>query len=113
MKPEAQWQSDVINYAHLMGWHVAHFRPVFDGRRKRWLTPVAADGAGFPDLCLVRGTRLVFVELKAPGKYPGPEQKVWLEKLFETTAEVYVWRPQHIEEMTRVLARDNVKVSVN
>lgn len=113
MKPEAQWQNNVIDYAHLMGWHVAHFRPMFDSKRKRWMTPVQADGAGFPDLVLVRGDRVVFVELKAPGKYPKPEQKIWLDKLRATSAEVYVWRPQHIEEMTRVLARANVHVTVN
>jgi len=112
LKPEAQWQSTVISYAHLMGWHVAHFRPMFDSKRKRWMTPVQADGAGFPDLVLVR-ERCIFVELKAPGKYPKPEQRVWLDKLTAAGVEVYVWRPEHIEEMTRVLARANVKVSVN
>lgn len=110
VKPEAQWQKDVIDYAHLMGWYVAHFRTAQQG--KRYITPVGADGRGFPDLVLVR-ERVVYAELKAPGKYPEPHQRVWHEKLRAAGAELYVWRPEHIEEMTRVLSRANVRVSVN
>jgi hypothetical protein len=45
------------------GWRAAHFRPARTA--KGWRTPVAADGAGFPDLVLVRRTRIVAAELKS------------------------------------------------
>jgi hypothetical protein len=37
--------------------------------------------AGFPDTVLCRGERLLFVELKMPGKTPTPAQKTWLKAL--------------------------------
>jgi hypothetical protein len=63
--------------------------------------------AGFPDLCLVRGRRLVFAELKtdAAASKPTVEQIRWLDHLAGTTdAEVYLWRPQHWEDVQRILS---------
>ena len=66
------------------------------------ITPVAADGAGFPDLCMVRcprkGTpRLVFAELKRRGvRALRPEQKEWALLLGDDRfgeVEHYVWNP--------------------
>lgn len=59
---EKAWQSQVLDLARIFGWTVAHFRPAQTS--KGWRTPVAADGAGFPDLLLVRD-RVLYVELKA------------------------------------------------
>jgi hypothetical protein len=73
---EAELQAAVIETARLFNWRVAHFRAA---RTKHgWRTPVAADGAGWPDLALAREGRLVFLELKAKGKRPTPEQEGWL-----------------------------------
>ena len=69
----------VIPAAERLGWRVFH---VHDSRRSR---------AGFPDLVLVRGFRLIFAELKAPGKKPTPEQEEWLSAL-AVNAKCYVWR---------------------
>ena len=50
-----------------------------------------------PDLCLVRGRRLIFAELKTEKGRLTPAQEAWLEafKALRSTApiEVYVWRP--------------------
>ena len=59
---EDDWQRQVVDLARLRGWRVAHFRPARTERG--WRTPVEADGAGFPDLLLVRGAQLLAVELK-------------------------------------------------
>ena len=64
---EAELQKAVIAAARAQGWRVAHFRPA-QVRPGRYVTPVDADGAGFPDLVLCRGDRLVFAELKAQGR---------------------------------------------
>ena len=75
---EAELQANVVKTAHLFGWTVAHFRsvPVKTNKGIRYMTPVSADGKGFPDLCLVHGEhrRVLFRELKQDGRYPEPEQ---------------------------------------
>jgi hypothetical protein len=59
---ERDFQTAVIDLAHLAGWTLAHFRPA--QTRHGWRTPVAGDGQGFPDLILTKGPRLVIAELK-------------------------------------------------
>lgn len=78
--------------------------------------------AGFPDLCMVRGPRLIFAELKTDKGKVTPEQEAWLVDLgrvrafmslcsftegelrpHEPRLEVYVWRPADLEDAYRVL----------
>jgi hypothetical protein len=66
---EAEWQQSVVSLARLYGWRVYH---THDSRHST---------AGFPDLVLVRGRRLIFLELKREGKEPDPEQRGWLHDL--------------------------------
>jgi hypothetical protein len=91
---EAELQANVIELARLLGWLVAHFRsvPVKRGNRVVHMTPVQADGAGWPDLVLVRD-RLLAVELKQDRRYPSPEQRLWLDALGLAGVETHVWRP--------------------
>lgn len=91
---EKQLQAAVIDLARALGWRVAHFRsvPVKRGPSVRWETPVAADGAGFPDLVLVReGDRVVFAELKVGANKPTAAQQGWLTALRRAKASVCVW----------------------
>jgi len=101
---EAQWMTQVIDYAHLRHWYVAHI-----GRAQtpngRWLTPVQADGKGFPDLLMVRDTRMVVAELKAKRGYATSNQRTWLELLDHVTGvEAFLWRPNDFQEVREVLA---------
>ena len=101
MKPEAQLQKDVIDLAHAFKWRVAHFRPVRVQRADGsvyYQTPVAADGAGFPDLVLARGGAggdVLFVELKSDTGQVEAKQREWLDTLRDGGATVYVWKPKH------------------
>lgn len=57
-----------------------------------------ADGAGFPDLVLVRNGHLLFVELKAAKGVLSLAQQEWIEQLGAVSVgvnrvQVYVWRP--------------------
>ena len=52
----------IIDQAQWSGWTVAHFPPA--RTEQGWRTAVAADGAGFPDLTLVRD-RIIFAEVKS------------------------------------------------
>jgi hypothetical protein len=104
---EKDWQKQVIDLAHLMGWTVAHFRPARTVHG--WRTPVAADGAGFPDLVLVRGEELLFVELKAERGRLRPEQKQWIEKL-SRAAETHVWKPADWDDVLQRLSHKGLSL---
>ena len=59
--------------------------------------------AGFPDIVATRGARLVLCELKTATGRLRPEQRVWLDELDKTPAEVYLWRPKHWDELVETL----------
>ena len=104
---EAQWQHQVqtIATAHDWRWyHAPDNRPVTARSGRRY---VQAIRGGFPDLVLVRGPRLLFVELKREGPrgVVTDDQQQWLDDLARASAEVYVWRPSDLPEVTAVLSR--------
>lgn len=102
---EAQWQYQVEQLAHLNGWRLFHApdnRPVTARSGRRYVQNIRA---GFPDLVLVRGPRLLFVELKRETGRTTDEQNGWLTDLARASAEVYVWRPSDLAEVTAVLSR--------
>jgi hypothetical protein len=103
---EADFQSQVIQLARTLGWRVAHFRVVRVQRRDgsiRYMTPVQADGTGFPDLVLCRD-RVIFAELKAERGRTSPEQDAWLDALaIGAGALCYLWRPSDWNEICEVL----------
>lgn len=117
VKPEseASFQTWVIEYAHLKGWLVAHFRPariVKDGKVS-YRTAVSADGAGFPDLVLVRNGVVIFAECKSETGKPSPAQELWLTTLMgddylakwggRGSFKVFVWRPSDRERIMDIL----------
>jgi hypothetical protein len=105
--PEKDFTSAVIALAKSLKWTVAHFRTARITRKDGsvyYETPVQADGAGFPDLVMVRGGRIVWVELKSHRGKVSEEQKVWLGRLRGATEEVYVFRPADIKRIAEVLA---------
>jgi hypothetical protein len=78
--PERDFTRLAITVARALGWRVAHFRSAMM-RSGRWATPVQGDGVGWPDLILVRGKRLLAVELKSQFGRLRPEQRDWLDAL--------------------------------
>jgi hypothetical protein len=99
---EKQFTEQVIDLAHLNGWRVAHFTQV-QVRPGVWITPVKADGKGFPDLVLVRD-RVIYAELKV-GTSLRVDQVLWLERLRDAGQETYVWKPRDLDEISAVLSR--------
>lgn len=88
---EKDWQAQVLTIARTAGWMVFH---PFDSRRST---------AGFPDLTLVRGPRLIFAELKTQKGRVSVEQQKWLDALREASAEVFVWRPSDLNSVVACL----------
>lgn len=102
VQTEAQFEVALVEAARLLGWRVVHFRPARTG--DGWRTAVAYDGAGWPDLVLVRD-RLVVAELKGPRGSMTARQIGWVAALEHAGVETYVWRPEDFDAALAVLTR--------
>jgi hypothetical protein len=96
---EASLLDAVRQLARLYGWRLSH--PWFSIRSE----------PGYPDLTLVRGTRLLFIELKRADGELSDAQAAWIADLERTCAEVYVWRPEVLGngQAIRVLGHEGVR----
>jgi hypothetical protein len=102
----------VLDAAAMTGWLRAHFRGV---RIKRmdgtvyYQTPVQADGAGFPDLVLIRD-RIIYAELKGH-KYRKlePEQVEWRDRIVSAGGEYHLWRPEDKDLIIDTLGKGRIK----
>lgn len=102
---ERDFLAQVIDLAHVYHWRVAHFRP--SRTKYGWTTAVQADGAGFPDLVLVRPPRCLFVEVKTETGQPSDKQYEWLRELSGCPGiSVCIWRPHQFEEIAQILSQD-------
>lgn len=116
---ERELQDAVIDTARLLGWTIAHFRPAKTD--KGWRTPVEADGAGYPDLTLVRDGHLIFAELKSKTGRVSAEQQRWIDMLGHVSigvnrVQVYLWTPDQwtagvIEDVLRHTGRAKDKAA--
>ena len=86
-KAETQFRQSVVDAAVALKWAVQY---THDSRRG------PKSGNGFPDLVLVRGSRVLFRELKTDSEHSRlrPNQKQWGWRLTEAGADWAVWRPQ-------------------
>lgn len=89
---EDELQAAAVALAKANGWLVYH---THDSRRS---------AAGFPDLVLLRGGRLMFVELKAAKGKLSDDQKTWLAALEGVAGvAVYCWRAADWPEVVAAL----------
>lgn len=96
MKPklsEREFMKQVIALAKLNGWLVAHFRPSLNSRGQ-WMTAVQADGAGFPDLVLLRGKTAIVAELKVGRNGLTEKQQDWIAAFHAAGVRAYCWKPE-------------------
>jgi hypothetical protein len=95
---ESDLMRAVTDLARLLGWTWVHHRPA--QTEHGWRTPVSGPmGKGWPDLVLVRvrDHRILFVELKAQGGVLADDQRQVLETLAEAGQDVYVWKPENLD----------------
>ena len=83
---EAQFQASVIELAELQGWRVYHVAKVKGQLR-------ATTSLGYPDLTMVRGTRLIFAELKTEIGRVTDDQEKWLNDLQQVSDFVEAYAP--------------------
>jgi hypothetical protein len=88
---EKHFQQTVVDMAHMFGWAVQF---THDSRHSP---------SGWPDLFLARNGHMVAAELKKHDGIVTPEQTLWLERLRQCGAQVFVWRPADKPEIARVL----------
>ena len=94
LESEKEFQERVIYAARLHRWKVY---AIPDSRR--------ATIAGYPDLTMWRGARLLFVELKREKGKLSPAQVTVLDELrLLESAEVYVWRPSDWDSLVNILS---------
>ena len=99
--PERFFNNGVTDVAEHYGWRTFHLRDKDSIHIVR--------GRGFPDLVMFRknsetgGVELLAAELKRDGdSNPSPEQKEWLEALYEHIP-TFQWRPRDWSEIDEVL----------
>ena len=105
---EKAFQTAVIDLARSAGWLVGHLH---DSRRQ--VAPGKfvgdRDAAGLPDLILVKGARLLLVELKAEKGRLRPAQQQWIKALQAVESDaagrvmVREWRPSQWDEIVQLL----------
>lgn len=104
MKPEpshAEWQQQVIDLAHMLGWGHLHVRRTV-GRGKQWTT--STNLKGWPDILAwsPRGG-FVAIELKVGRDKATPEQEAVLASLAAAGARTMVAYPRDLAELTALL----------
>lgn len=104
LKPptEAEFTRQVLAFAKMHGWKTLHMRPGMTSKG-RWLTAVAGDGKGFPDLFMVRGAERVAAELKVGKNRLTPEQCDWIAALEAAGVKAYCWKPENWPDIESVL----------
>lgn len=90
--PEAEFQRQIIEAAEANGWYVWRDN---DSRRNR---------AGFPDLLLIRGATLLFLEIKTEKGRVHPEQAAVIARLKQVRyVHADVVRPSNWPDLEPVL----------
>ena len=95
---EADYQATIVQTATLAGWYCHAERPATTANGTR--THIQGH-AGWPDLCLVRGTRALFLELKRrPGGRVTAGQVSWQERLIAAGLDArVVWLPDELDAL--------------
>jgi hypothetical protein len=90
-----QLQNTIIDMAAVFGLHTAHFRKALT-KNGRWITAVAGDGKGWPDLVIVGLGGLLHWECKGAYETVSDEQTAWIAWLTAAGANVAVRRPKDL-----------------
>ena len=97
---EAEFQQMVTKQAEALGWQWMHVATTGIGRH----SPMRGTmGKGWPDLVLVKGSRILFIELKRQKGLMTTEQMAVMNLLEQTKAETYCFRPADIPQILHVL----------
>lgn len=94
---ETEWQAQIVELAHTLGWRHLHVRRSI-GKANKWQT--TTNVTGWPDLLLWsprQPGRHIAAELKSTTGKLTPEQEQVLADLAAAGFETYVWRPDDLD----------------
>lgn len=101
--PEAVWQQQVIDLAHMLGWKHLHVRRSIGGKTQGWKT--TTNRKGWPDLFLWHAKHgFAAFELKVGKNVATPEQLEVLAELAAAGARTLVAYPADLDVVHAVLA---------
>jgi hypothetical protein len=91
-REDADFQAKILKLAKATGWLCYH---TYDSRRSK---------PGFPDLVLVRGASMLFLEVKSEDGKAKPEQEAWIARLKQVKfVSAAICRPQNWDEIAEML----------
>ncbi len=70
---EDEMLTAILEAATYRGWRAYHIR--------RSDKALAMGHSGFPDVCLARNGKVLFLELKRLGQYARPDQEAWIREI--------------------------------
>lgn len=91
MTTEKQFARQIEYLLELGGWRWCHYEPAVR-QSGAWATPLRGD-RGLPDYIAVRGSRVVYAEIKGDRGRLSDDQKAWIAALLTAGQEVYIWHP--------------------
>jgi len=99
---EAEFQAQVVELAHLLGWRVLHVRRSI-GKGQRWTTTTSI--IGWPDLFMYhpKKKRVLALELKSEKGRETAEQVVVLNELCQSGVPALIVRPNDWDMVQRLL----------
>lgn len=100
---ESAWQKTVVGHALRAGW-LTYYIPDAMWRRA-FVSGIPQDlgNRGFPDLICVRGSCVLFRELKKIGGRLSEHQILWRDALLEAGADWALWTPADLDEVIATL----------
>lgn len=102
---ETQWQEQVVQLVHTLGWRHLHVRRSI-GKGNKWVT--STNVTGWPDLlCWHPRHGFAAIELKVKPNKATAEQLDVLEELAEAGARTMVAYPDDIDALIDLLRRTN------
>lgn len=103
---EAEFQAQVVELAHLLGWRVLHVRRSI-GKGQRWTTTTSI--VGWPDLFLYhpKKQRVFALELKSEKGKLTDEQRVVLDELQMAGIPAVAVRPDDWDDVQHMLEANN------
>ena len=82
---ESDFRRQVADLAQLYGFLIDFHLKSYRDNTREGVTP------GIPDLTLCKPPRLIYIELKMPGKKVSEDQQKWIDALMASSVEVYIF----------------------
>jgi len=101
-----QFEANIIELMHLLGWKVASFRPALT--KHGWRTAVQADGKGFPDIHAIHPVHgILYAELKTGKGRLEPAQIEWRDLIITAGYRYHLWTDKcRFEDIAQELRGD-------